>query len=319
MRPVNHPQRSKRSFARWLARSPALSLAAMALGGVALIVAVLTAIAIANPDAAAGWLAALGPTPTLFVLNPSATPDPRGTLPPTWTPTNSPRPPASAIPSRTPTQTLTPTATTTRVPTLTFTPVNTVPAGWYEFLVPDAELAIQFANTWSGLILTDRDPGAALAEINQRDPGLAASVRDGLGQVVLDNLILIAFDTVTANDLYVVNLNIAYADPAEGTTIDEVRDLRLQVYDNSEFYEVIGADSTTVDSQPAHRIRYTTTFAGEVEGEEETTTIYHLEVISEGRLSRDPLLLITLSTSEERRNVYEALLDRIVATLRFTR
>jgi len=292
-----------------------LSLVAMGLGGLALIVAIFTTLALANPTAVSGVLASFRPTPTLFVLNPSATADPREPLPPTWTPTNTAPAPATLTPSSTPTHTLTPTPTTTRIPSLTFTPIATVPAGWYELLVPDARLAIQLTSTWSALSLTDRDPGAALAEINQRDPVLAASLRDGLGQVVLDNLILIAFDTATSGDSYVINLNAAYTNPAEGTTIDEVRDLRLQVYNSSEFYELLATDSTTIDGQPAHRIRYTTTFVGE----EGRATIYHLEVISEGRLSRDPLLLFTLSTSEKRRNIYEALLDRIVSTIRFTR
>jgi hypothetical protein len=132
--------------------------------------------------------------------------------------------------------------------------------------------------------------------------------------VVIDNLVVIAFDTATSNDPYVVNLNVAYANTAEGDTIKAIRDLHLALYGSSEFYELLADDSTTVDFQPALRIRYTTPF----EGAEGRTTVYHLEVISEGRLSDDPILVITLSTSRERRNIYEALLDRIVSTIRFT-
>jgi hypothetical protein len=171
-------------------------------------------------------------------------------------------------------------------------------------------------STWTALTLLGRDPGTALAEITQNDPILLNSIRDGLGQIVLDDLILIAFDTATSADPYIVNLNMAYVNPAEGATIDQVRNAHLALYENNDFYEVIGSDSTQIDFRDAHRIRYTTSFT---DAGEEETTIYHLEIISHQRRSTDPLLIMTLSTSQERRNVYEALLDRIAGTIRFTR
>lgn len=312
MRIPKRPSPRRRS--RLFRQSSALTILAAVLGVLAVVAALITTYVVTNPDAAYALLANR-PTATLFVMNPTATVDPRETLPPTWTPTRTPGSPPSPTASATPTRTLTPTATTTRIPTLTFTPYATVPVGWYEFKAPNAQLAIQMPNTWSGVELVGTDPTATLVDISQRDPVLAASLEDGMTHVVIDNLVIIAFDTATSNDPYVVNLNIAYANTAEGDTIDAIRDLHLTLYGNSEFYELLANDSTTVDFRPAHRIRYTTPF----EGAEGRTTVYHLEVISEGRRSDNPILVMTLSTSRERRNIYEALLDRIAASIRFTR
>ncbi len=309
------PRRAARS--RLERRTRTLTIVAGILAVLAVAAASLTTLALANPERARALLASQ-PTPTLFLLNlpeSTSTTDPRGTLPPSWTPSSTPLPPPTLTPSNTPTRTPTPTRTTTPVPTLTFTPPATVADGWYEIAVQEARLAFQLTSTWSALTLLGRDPGAALAEVGQRDPALAQSLRDGLGQAVLENLILVAFDTATATDFYIVNLTMAYASPASGSTIDAVRDLHLQIYESSDFYEVLATDSTRVDFQPAYRIRYTSPF----ESEAGATTVYHLEVISEQRRSQEPLLLITLSTSQERRNIYEALLDRIVSTIRFTR
>lgn len=305
----------RRNVGRWLRQSPALMIFAAVLSVVAILVALFTTLMVSNPDLAQNMLA-FGPSPTLFVLNPSVTLDPRGTLPPTWTPSVTAPPPDTATPSSTPTITPTPTATTTPVPTLTFTPPATVPVGWYEFFARDAKIAMQMPGTWTALTLLGRDPATALAEITQNDPVLLASIRDGLGQTVLDDMILIAFDTATSADPYIVNLSMAYANSVEGATIDEIRDAHLALYENSEFYEVIGSDTAQVDFRDANRIRYTTTFTDDAVKE---TTIYHLEVIAHQRRSSDPLLVATFSTSQERRNVYEALLDRIVGTIRFTR
>jgi len=290
-------------------------LLAIVLGSFAIIIAVFTALAVAYPDKAAELLHGPAPTPTLFVLNPSPTLDPRGTLPATWTPSVTPTEGNSPTPSDTPTRTPTSTQTTTPIPTLTYTPVHTAPAGWYEYKPKNAKFAVQFTSTWTGVSLLGRDPSTALAEITQPDPVLADSLRDGLGLAVLNDLIMVAFDTATSGDPYVINMVISYANPAEGETIDEVRDTHLAIYENSEFYEVIGKDSTILDFRPAHRIRYTTEF----NGAGGTTTVYHLEVITQQRRREDPLLIITLSTSKERRNIYEALLDEIVATIRWIR
>lgn len=315
-----NPNRSaRRRSSRPPRQASALTLLAVVLGVVAMAVALATLFIVANPDAAFDLLDPQ-PTSTLFLGNVTltATPDLRETLPPTWTPSRTPRPGASPTPSRTPTRTPSPTATTTRIPTRTFTPIATLPPGWYEFAAREAKLAFHAPSTWSGLTLADREAGAVLAEMAERDPVLAASLRDGLANVVFDNLIVLAFDTATSSDPYVVNLNIAYANTIEGDTIDEIRDAHLALYGSSEFYELLADDSTTVDWQPAHRIRYRTVFPTGSDDEEEVT-VYHLEVIAEGRLSTGPLIVMTLSTSQERRNIYEALLDTIVSTVRYTR
>jgi hypothetical protein len=312
--PSPRPQRKKQPTRRSSRQFSAVMLLAIVLVSFAIIAAVFTGVAIYNPRAA-DLIFGTRPTPTLFVLNPTATEDRRSTIPPTWTATVTGLPGDTPTPSATATITRTPTATMTRIPTLTFTPINTLPAGWEEFPIRDARLAIQFPSTWTSIIFLGRDPATTLQDITQDDPVLADSLRDGLGLAVLDNLIMIAFDTATLGDPYVNNLSIAYASTADGTTIDEIRDTHLALYEGSEFYEVLATDSTTIDGKPAHRIRYSTKYTG-AGG---TTTLYHLEVISQQRLTRDPLLVLTVTTSEERRNIYEALIDRIVATIRFTR
>lgn len=303
------PRRRKRG----LSRSQSLGLIAIALvlGG---ILAALALVAVTQPDAILR-LVSLRPAPTLYVLNPSNTPDPRGTLPGTWTPTRRPPPLPTATASCTPTPTATPPPSVTPVPTLTLTPPATPPPGWFEVEVKAALFAIQVTSTWLPVPLTDRDASTALAEIAQRDPVQASSLRDGLGQAVLDYLILVAFDTATVNDLYVNNLSVAYANPAEGDSVDAIRDRHLEIYEENEFYEVLASDSTRIDGRPAQRIRYTTQYAVE----DGTITVYHLEVITEGRRSEDPILIFTFSTSEGRRNIYEALFDRMASTIRFTR
>jgi hypothetical protein len=312
--PPSRPQRQKQQAQRSSRRFSAVMLLAIVLVSFAIIAAVFTGVAIYNPRAA-DLIFGAPPTPTLFVLNPSATVDTRGTMPPTWTATITGPPGSTPTASATSTLTPTPTGTATRAPTLTFTPINTLPAGWDEFPIEAAKLAIQFPSTWTSIIFLGRDPAATLRDITQDDPILAESLRDGLGLAVLDDLIMMAFDTATSSDPYVNNISIAYVNPADGTTIDEVRDTHLAVYETGEFYEVLATDSTTVDGKPAHRIRYRTEYSG-TGG---TTIVYHLEVISQQRRTQDPLLVITLTTSAARRNIYEALLDRIVTTIRFTR
>jgi hypothetical protein len=312
--PQPRPKRKQRSTQRSSRQYPAMTVLAIVLVAFAIIVAVFTGVAIYNPRAT-DLIFGAPPTPTLFVLNPTATEDRRGTLPATWTATVTGLPGDTPTPSATATITRTPTATMTRIPTLTFTPINTLPAGWEEFPVRDAKLAIQFPSTWTSFIFLGRDPATTLRDITQDDAVLADSLVDGLGLAVLDNLIMIAFDTATSGDPYVNNLSIAYTSPADGTTIDDIRATHLAVYEGSDFYELLATDSTTIDGRPAHRIRYSTEYTGSGG----TTTVYHLEVITEQRLKRDPLLVITVTTSEERRNIYEALIDRIVGTIRFTR
>jgi hypothetical protein len=312
--PQPRPKRKKQPARRSSRRFSIVMVLAIVFVAFAIIAAVFTGIAIYNPRAA-DLIFGVEPTPTLFVLNPTATEDRRSTIPPTWTATITGLPPDTPTPSATATITRTPTATMTRVPTLTFTPINTLPAGWQEFPIRDAKLAIQFPSTWTSITFLGRDPESTLHDITQDDAVLADSLVDGIGLAVLDNLIMIAFDTATSGDPYVNNLSIAYATPADGATIDAIRDTHLALYESSEFYEVLATDSTTIDGKPAHRIRYST----EYDGAGGTTTVYHLEVISHQRLSREPLLVITVTTSEERRNIYEALIDRIVATIRFTR
>jgi hypothetical protein len=251
-------------------------------------------------------VALLGPTDT-------PTPDPRLTLPPTWTPSNSPSPPDTSTPTRTPTITPTLTPTTTRAPTMTFTPVATLPPGWAEVVVSDARFAIGLTSTWVAFTMSDRDPASTLAQIGQEDPTLGASLEVGLGDVILDNVSLIAFDAATATDAFVVNLNVSTASGSDGDDIDAILENRTRLYEESAFYELLATDNTHVDFHPARRIRYTSQF----QGAEESMTVYHLEVIVDA--PRDAILLFVFSTSEERRNVYEALVDRIVTTIRFTR
>ncbi len=288
-----------------------MTIVTVVLVGVAALMVALGVFAVTNPETA--WRLLSLPTPTLFVLNPSNTPDLRLTLPATWTPTRGPLLP-TAMPSRTPTPIPSPTPSLTLAPTLTFTPPATVPPGWFEFEVAEARFAISMNGTWLPVPLLDRDAGTALAEITRGDSLRAAALRDGLGQALLDDLIMVAFDTATSGDPYVVNMSIAYASLAEGDTIDEIRDRHLQVYEESDFYGMLAADDTQIDSRPAHRIRYTTRF----ETGEEVITIYHLEVITRRRRHDGPILVFTFSTSEKRRNIYEGLFDRIVNTIRFT-
>ncbi len=210
---------------------------------------------------------------------------------------------------------MTPSATVPFPPTLTFTPLATLEPGWFEIEVPEARFALRLTNNWLPILLTDRDPGDALAEISRQDPIRAASIRDGLGQAVLDDLVLIAFDTASTTEPYVINLTVAYASPAEGESIDEVRDRHIALYEASDFYEFLAGDSVMVDGRLAHRLRYTTEFAGETE----RITVYHLEVIAKGHRRYAPILLFTLSAGKGQRNIYESLFDRIVATIRYTR
>lgn len=312
------PRRRKRTPApskRLQRRSVVLTLVATLLAIIAAGVAIFTAAAVADPTLVANLVGSTPePTTTLFIYNPTATVDPRGTFPPTFTPSMTLRPPVTVTASATTTITPTATVTTTRIPTLTFTPINTVPVGWIEFQSKEARMAMQFTATWTAVTLVGRDASETLTQITAEDPVLSASIRDGLGIAVLDDLVLLAFDTATSSDAYTVNMTVAYA--SSGTTVDEVYQTHLDIYQNNDFYSVISVDETRVDGRYAQRIRYTSRFVGS-DGLE--TLIYHQEVIAEQRRESDPILIITLSTSELRRNIYEALLDRIVTTIRYLR
>lgn len=276
----------------------------MALG-LSLLFALVLGLALTDPQLVARLI--LPPTPT-----------PIPPLPPTWTATRTPPPGPSPTASRTPTPTPTPAPSATPIPTLTFTPPATPPAGWVEIEFRAARFALQLPNTWLSTPLLGRDPAVALAELTQLDPRRGESLQDGLGLAVLDDLIMVGIDTATSTDPYVNNMHAATANPAHGATIDDILAVHLAAFgdEDSDYYEVIATDSTTVDGQPAHRIRYTTRFET---AEGDRITVYHLEVIAEGRRERDPILIFTFSTSQGRRNIYESLYDRIVTTIRYLR
>lgn len=311
-RPPHRPRRTRRQR-----QMQALVVMAIALGSLTALVILFGVVTIADPILARSILS-FRPTPTLFIMNPSDTPDPRPTMPSSWTPPPTPRPSATATLTRTPTQPPLPSATITPVPSPTYTPLPTIYPGWTEFVIKEARFAFQLPNTWSAVMLARRDANAAVDDITQNNPTLGASIRHGWGAVEPQNIILIAFDTVTIEDPYVVNLSVAAIKPVEeGTeidTIDTLLERRLEVYDGDEGYELLATDGTTLDFRRAHRIRYKTSFESEVG----RVTVYHLEVISETRRA-DHILILTLSTSGKRRNIYEGLLDQIVATVRYLR
>jgi hypothetical protein len=282
---------------------------------VAVLVAVGVRFALNNPESAQHVLG-IQPTATLIVFDATSTPDRRATFPPTWTPSQTPSALPTATANATPTTTATPTITTTPVPSPTKTPRPTIPPGWTAVTVEEAGCSINLPNTWSTVFLTNKDPDSLLDSFTAQDVLLGASMAHGAKQINdLDRLFMIAFDTATNEeaDLYVVNLNVAAANPADGETIDAIRDSHLQRYDSDPAIDLSANDHTRIDYRDVHRIRYANTF----ESDKGSTTVYHLEVIAEPR--RGPILIITLSTSEERRNVYEALLDRIVTTIQFMR
>lgn len=296
-------------------QSVALTLVAAVLAIIAAGVAIFTVAALADPTLVTELMGATPePTATLFVLNPSATVDPRETIPPTFTPSSTTRPPNTATPSATPTVTATATVTTTRIPTLTFTPIHTIPVGWIEYQAKDAKIAMQFTATWTAVSLVGRDASDTLTQLTADDPVLAASLLDGLGTAVIDDMVMLAFDTATSSDPYVTNMTVAYA--SSGATVDSVYQTHLGVYQNNDFYSVISVDETRVDGQYAQRIRYTSRY---VTSDGSEILIYHQEVIAEQRRKRDPIFIFTLSTSEFRRNIYEALLDKIVMSIRYLR
>lgn len=278
---------------------------------VSVLIAVGARLALNNPGLAERFLG-IKPTPTLIVFDATSIPDRRATFPPTWTPSQMPSPLPTATANATPTETATPTITTTPVPSPTGTPQPTIPPGWYRVEVEEASFTVNLPTTWSTVFLTNKDPDSLLGSFADQNILLGASMQHGVKYIDRDRLIMIAFDTATNedDDLYVVNLNVA---AAEGGTIEAIRDNHLQRYDDDPEIDLNADDRTKVDFQNAHRIRYATTF----ESDKGSTTVYHLEVITETR--RGPILIFTLSTSEERRNVYEALLDRIVATIQFVR
>lgn len=281
---------------------------------VAVLFAVGVRLALNNPGLAERVLG-IEPSPTLIVFDATSTPDQRGTFPPTWTPSQMPSPLPTATANATPTKTARPPITTTPVPTLTRTPQPTVAPGWYRVEVEEGGFSLNLPNTWSTVFLTNKDADSLLRSFTDQDVLLGASMQHGVKRIDLNRLIMLAFDTATNedDDLYVINLNVAAADETEGETVEAVWDNHLQQYDADPEIDLNADDRTKIDFQDAHRIRYATTF----ETDKGSTTVYHLEVITETR--RGPILIFTLSTSEERRNVYEALLDRIVSTIQFRR
>ena len=268
---------------------------------------------IINPDFVAQFVPAPTPTaPPTSTAFPGAERTNIATLPPTWTPSRTPPPLATSTPQNTTTPTVTPSITSTRVPTMTFTPINTPEVGWYEFGVFEAGFAVQFTNTWNGIPMVDRDANATLLDFQATQPNLGASILDGLGQARLEDLLLIAFDTVTVEDPHVTHMLVAYT---EGDDIDGIHARNFGFYESNAFYDVIDTNSLTVDGEAARSIRYTTTYTG-LAGE--SVTIYHLEVVTEQRRTTQDKLVITLSTSDELRDLYENRFDRFIGTLRFT-
>ena len=160
--------------------------------------------------------------------------------------------------------------------------------------------------------MINRDANATLLDFQVNQPALGASILDGLGQARLEDLLLIAFDTVTVEDPHVTHMLVAYA---EGDEVDSIHARNFGFYESNAFYDVIDTNSLMVDGEIARSIRYTTNYIG-LGGE--PVTVYHLEVVTEQRRSTQDKLVITLSTSDEFRDLYENRFDRMIGTVRFT-
>lgn len=185
---------------------------------------------------------------------------------------------------------------------------------------------MQLPNTWVTFDLTERDPVATLAQMTLENPELSASILNGLGPAKPGTLSLLAFDAASVDAPYIVNLNVSAADPADGQTVEGVASVRQTLYESDPSYTLLASAPISVDGQSAAQILYTSGFETEVEREgeegesvieEETLTIYHQDIVVQR--PDGVVLTFTFSTDVDRQEIYDEIINRVIASIRLLR
>lgn len=199
------------------------------------------------------------------------------------------------------------------------TPVPTsvivvVPNGWNEYAVPEAAFALSVPTAWQRLPIRADELDAALAEVHQSNPELAAALGANAPNLFRNGVKFWAFDLTPANQRadFATNVTVTRQALPSSVSFDSFVAVNLNQLNSltTRNSEIVN-ERTTIGGQPAERLRYLLTLDnGDSTPIPAAITQY---LVLNGRNA----YVLTYAARTDLLDTYRSIFDQSAASMRF--